>query len=207
LGTICWAVTALIGPGIAAGAHIELTNGDLSGNHLSPTAVAVAPNVATAVSGSVSGAGNGVSTDLDYFKVTVPAGQWLSGVFVRSGTTTGGATGSFLGLFQGGAGTDPATTTGANLLGYYLYRVADTDTNILDDLAAFNFGGTNPSQGFVPPLPAGDYTFWIQEGANGTFNYNFDIVLSNVPEPATAGLLLGVPVLLFLRVRRRCPLS
>jgi hypothetical protein len=189
-------------PTFAWAAYNESTDGDLSGNHLTPTPVALTPNGLTSISGNVAGAGGGVSTDLDYFRVSAPAGQFLTGVFVRSGTTTGGATGSFIGLFQGPVGTNPATTTGMDMLGYYLYRVADIDTNILDDMATFNFNGTNPSQGFTPPLSANDYTFWVQEGALGTFNYNFDIQLSNVPEPATPALLLAASALPARRLRR-----
>jgi hypothetical protein len=198
---VCAGLAALAWPSFALAAYNETTDGDLSGNHLSPTAVALTSSGLTSISGSVTGAGSGVSTDLDYFKVTVPAGQVLTNIFVRTGTTSGGATGSFIGLFSGPVGTDPATTTGANLLGYYLYRPADIDTNILDDMATFNFNGSNPSQGFAPPLPAGDYTFWLQEGALGTFNYNFDIEL-NVPEPTTPALLLVGTGLLALRRNR-----
>ena len=188
-------------PTFAAASHIELIDGDLSGNFLSPTPVALVANGITTVSGTIAGAGAGVSTDLDYFTVTVPAGQVLSALFVRPGTTSGGAIGSFIGIFLGATGTNPATTTGSNLLGYYLYRPADIGTDILDDIGTFNFNGTNPSQGFVPPLPANNYTFWIQEGANGTFSYNFDLVTQAIPEPATATLVLTA--LGVLAVRRR----
>jgi hypothetical protein len=58
-------------------------------------------------------------------------------------------------------------------------------------MGTFNFNGTNPSIGFIPPLPSADYTFWIQEGSNGTFPYNFELVLSAVPEPPTF-LLMGL---------------
>jgi hypothetical protein len=57
--------------------------------------------------------------------------------------------------------------------------------------------GTN-SIGFIPPLPSGDYSFWIQEGFNGTFPYNFELVLCSVPAPPTillvalAGLAMGL---------------
>jgi hypothetical protein len=196
----CLAVLAV--PMSAAASYIELIDGDLSGNYLSPTSVALLPNGSTTISGTIAGAGAAVSTDLDYFTVTVPAGQVLSSVFVRSGTTSGGAIGSFIGIFPGATGTDPAITTSSDLLGYYLYRQADINTDILDDIGTFNFNGTNPSQGFVPPLLANDYTFWIQEGANGTFSYNFDLVLTQaIPEPATATLLLTA--LGVLAVRRR----
>jgi hypothetical protein len=70
--------------------------------------------------------------------------------------------------------------------------------DILDDMGVFNFMGTSPSIGFVPPLPAADYTFWVQEGANGIFPYNFEFVLRAVPEPTSlllivlAGLAVGM---------------
>ena len=94
----------------------------------------------------------GMSFDLDYFRVSVPVGQVLSAVNVVPGTGAG-AIGTFIAVFDGPA-VNPDTAVSTDLLGYYLYRTADIGTNILDDIATFNFQGTNPSQGFVPPLPA-----------------------------------------------------
>ena len=65
-----------------------------------------------------------------------------------------------------------------------------------------NFNGTNTSIGFIPPLFPGAYTFWIQEGFNGTFPYNFELVLNSVPEPSTA-LLMVAGLAMFLRRHRR----
>jgi hypothetical protein len=84
-----------------------------------------------------------------------------------------------------------------------LYRAADIGTDILADMGVFNFNGTNPSMGFTPPLPSGRYTFWIQEGSNGTFPYNFELVLRSVPEPATLLLALVALAIGLLRVGQR----
>jgi hypothetical protein len=188
--TSIW-LTVIAFPMLASAAWIESSNGDLSGNFASPTFVPLTPNSSNTVAGTVTGAGGGVSTDIDYFTITVPVGQVLSALFVRPGTTSGG-TGSFIGLYAGSTATNPATATGSQLLGYDLYKAADANTDILPTMATFLFGPiTNKSQGFTPPLAAGNYTFWIQEGSLGTFNYNFDLVLSAAPAavPLPAGLL------------------
>ena len=196
-------VTALVWPMLATADYIESTNGDLSGNFLNPTSIALVPNGSTRISGTIAGAGAGVSTDLDYFTVTIPVGQVLAALNVLPGTA-GGGTGSFIAIYSGSIAVNPATAVSTAALGYYLYRATDIGTDILDNIATFNFLGNNPSIGFVPPLSAGAYTFWIQEGSNGTFPYNFELVLS-VPTPSTillmlmglAGLAMG------LRLHRR----
>jgi hypothetical protein len=195
-------VTALVWPALASADYIEAVNGDLSGNHLNPTSIAVLPNGSITVSGTVQGAGMGVSLDLDYFTVTVPVGQVLAALIVREGTLGAGAIGSFIALFPGPTAVDPASAVSTDSLGYYLYGAADIGTDILDDMSTFNFDGTNPSTGFVPPLPSADYTFWIQEGFRGTFPYSFELVLRSVPGLPTI-MLVGLAGLA-LGLRRRC---
>ena len=194
-------LTALAWPMLASADYIESVNGDLSGNSLSPTSIALVSNGSTRVSGTVQGAGMGMSLDLDYFTVTIPAGQVLARLNVLDGTAGGGAIGSFIALYTGATAPNPATAVSTDALGYYLYRAADIGTDILDNMGTFNFMGTNPSKGFVPPLLPGAYTFWIQEGANGTFPYNFELVLT-VPAPPTI-LLVGLAGVAFLGLRRR----
>jgi hypothetical protein len=196
-------LTALAWPMLASADYIESVNGDLSGNFLNPTSIALVPNGSTRVSGTVTGAGMGVSTDLDYFMVTVPVGQGLAALNVLPGTVGGGAIGSFIAVFAGSTAANPATAVSTDTLGYYLYRTpADIGTDILDNMGTFNFMGVNPSIGFTPPLFAGNYTFWVQEGALGTFPYNFELVLSSVPAPPTI-LLMGLAGVAFLGLRRR----
>ena len=193
--------TALVWPVLASANYNETPDGDLSGNYLSPTPIALVPNGSTTISGTIQGAGMGVSVDLDYFTVTVPAGQALVALNVLPGTVGGGAIGSFIAIYSGSTAANPGAASTA-ALGYYLYRAADIGTDILDNMATFNFNGTNPSIGFIPPLFPGAYTFWIQEGFNGTFPYNFELVLNSVPEPPTV-LLMVAGLAMILRRHRR----
>ena len=196
-------LTALVWPMLASADYIESVNGDLSGNYQNPTSIALVPNGSTRVSGTVQGAGMGVSIDLDYFTVTVPVGQVLAALNVLPGTVGGGAIGSFIAIYPGATAVNPVGAASTDALGYYLYRAADIGTNILDDMGTFNFMGTNPSIGFIPPLPSADYTFWIQEGFNGTFPYNFELGTAfrsgtaDAPADGVAGLAMS------LRRRRR----
>ena len=177
-------LTALVLPMLASADYIESVDGDLSGDFQNPTSIALVPDGSTTVSGTIQGAGMGVSVDLDYFTVTVPVGQVLAALNVLPGTVGAGAIGSFIAIYPGATAVNPVGAASTDALGYYLYRAADIGTDILDDMGTFNFMGTNPSIGFIPPLPSADYTFWIQEGFNGTFPYNFELVLSSVPEPS-----------------------
>ena len=186
--------TVLVWPMLASAGYIESVNGDLSGTFSSPTPIAVVPDGSFTIAGTVEGAGAGVSVDLDYFTVTVPVGQRLASLNVLPGTVGGGAIGSFLAIYSGSTAVDPVSAVSTDALGYYLYGAGDIGTDILDNLGTFNLLGTNPSIGFIAPLPAGDYTFWIQEGFRGTFSYNFELVLSSVPAPPTI-LLLGLAAL------------
>jgi hypothetical protein len=98
---------------------------------------------------------------------------------------------------------DPATSTAAGLLGWKVYTLADRNTNILDDMAIAGNGAT----GFGGTLGPGDYTFWVQELATGSFGYRFNFVVSPVPLPAALWLFgSGLGVLSLLRVNRR-PMS
>ena len=155
-------LTALGWPMLASADYIESMNGDLSGNFQNPTSIALFPNGSTRVSGTIQGAGSGVSVDLDYFTVTVPMGQVLAALNVLPGTLGAGAIGSFIAIYPGATAVNPIGAVSTDALGDYLYRAADIGTNILDDMGIFNFLGSNPSMGFVPPLPSGNYTFWYE---------------------------------------------
>src|SRR5678816_2952113 len=94
-------LAALVLPMLASADYVESVNGDLSGDFQNPTSIALVPNGSATVSGTIQGAGMGVSVDLDYFTVTVPVGQVLAALNVLPGTLGGGAIGSFIAIYSG----------------------------------------------------------------------------------------------------------
>jgi hypothetical protein len=96
----------------------------------------------------------GVSVDLDYFTVTVPVGQVLAALNVLPGTWARAPLAPSSRSIRRYRGPIRSAPLPRMPLGYYLYRAADIGTNIWTTWATFNFMGTNPSIGFVPPLPS-----------------------------------------------------
>jgi len=188
----CFVIAA---PALAA-SYSESADGEISGNRLAPTRLllgfAAGANVAgsNVVSGS-TGRANGV-VDRDYLHVVVQPGFLWAELRVGNQTAVGGG-GSFIGIASGAfMSVAPEASSAAGLLGYRVYGTADRNTDIL---AAMGLS-SNGASGFAAPLPAGDYTVWIQELATGTFGYRFNFVISPVPEPSMALLwALGLAVL------------
>lgn len=195
LGALATAV-----PASAAG-YSESTSGDISGDRLAPTMLLLDSASGGTVPGSnvvsgTTGRANG-AVDRDYLRVVVPAGHVWSGLRVGNQTTVGGG-GSFIGIAAGATmPVAPEASSAAGLLGYRLYGTADRNTDILP---AMGLSG-NGASGFSAPLPAGDYTVWIQELAAGSFGYRFNFVITPVPEPSPA--LLGAVGLATLAAWRR----
>ncbi len=184
---VAWsfALLSLVGS-VQAADWNEAVNGDLSSDGLAPTVLTVAAG-GNAVRGTTGREFPGGAVDRDYFTITVPAGHELSALTVLAGTSVLGD-GSFIGLMSGSTFSVPPTTqTAAGLLGWTLFN----ENNIGDDLLGFmstpNFG----SSGFSPPLPAGSYSFWVQETAVGVSSYALSLAVTAVPEPATALFMLG----------------
>jgi hypothetical protein len=168
----------------AATVYDEGVSGDLSNSGLSPTVLTLAIG-----SNQVFGTTAGVAgVDRDYLTFTVPSGLLLSSLFVLAGTTPSGV--SFIGVQAGTQMTVPPNSSDATgLLGWRHYSQSDVGTDILDDMGIASFGST----GFVPPLGAGSYTFWIQEF--NVSSYGFDFTLTQVPEPGTyAAVLIGLAI-------------
>ncbi len=165
--------------------YLESTSGDFSNDGLHPTSI----GAVTAGSNSIFGStGRGTSgLDRDYFTLTVPAGFEITLLTELPGTSVGGSF-SFIGLESGTQVTLPTNTaTAAGLLGWTHYGVGDINTDILPRMGI----SSNGSTGFTPPLGAGSYSFWIQDFNAGVFNYGFNIGVQSIPEPGSAGLLLG----------------
>lgn len=176
--------------------HEEIS-GDLSGDGLAPTSVEVGAgsNEIYGRTGRTVEAG----TDLDYFAISVPTGHEFIALIEKAGTTTVGGV-SFLAVQNGGQVTVPVSAADASgLLGWIHYFGATEDRDILAGLGSGGFGATD----FVPPLPAGDYAFWVQDTGLGSASYGFDFVIAPLPEPGVAGaLLLACSALAAARLRR-----
>jgi len=107
---------------------------------------------------------------------------------------------AFIAVQQGTTFTvTPLTATASALLGYAHFGSglgaggATVGNDMLDDMGVAAF-----AIGFVPPLGASDYTFWIQQTGTQAFAYSLNFAV--VPEPGTFALLgLGLLALVWTR--------
>lgn len=177
-------LVAALSPAVqAATVYDEAVSGDLSGNGLSPTFVALAAG-ANVVMGT-TGRQNGV-VDRDYLTITVPVGMQLSAITPLAGTSTVGGGLAFIGIESGSQVTTPVTGPATTLLGWHHYAPADIGNNILPLI-----GAGAGAIGFSGALGAGNYGVWIQETGTGTVPYLMEFTLTAVPEPASGLMLLG----------------
>jgi MYXO-CTERM domain-containing protein len=153
----------------------ESLQGDLSGNRTAPSLVALLPGDNDVIATTQGG-------DQEYFRITVPTSAQLTGIALRSYSAFDL---TFIGVQQGATFTvDPSFAQPGDMYGYTHIGPGHVNSNILDDMGQ-GFG----AQGFTPPLPAGTYTFWVQQLSGATtYDLNFQVAL--VPEPAAVGLVL-----------------
>lgn len=168
----------------------ESTQGDISGNKNSPTAISLAQG-SNLVQGTIQ------SGDIDYLTITIPAGLSLAAIPMINYAGEDGI--AFI-AFQSGTvfteGPSAASVNVANLLGYTLFgtNVQNLGDDLLLAMQTEGFG----SQGFDRPLAAGSYTFWIQQtGALTDYTLDFQVI----PAPGAIGVL-GLAGLAALRRRR-----
>ncbi len=170
----------------------EGVQGDFSGTFTAPTPInlVVGQNRIVGATGALS-----TGTLRDYFTFTIPVGLSLNTLTLVSSSITVGNF-AFLGIEAGPAFTfDPTTPDVTQLLGWIHFSPANNGTNILpaigSGLGAIHFQG---------PLPAGQYSVWIQDTNVGVSSY--ELVAEVVPEPGTMLLMLsGLGVA--ARARRR----
>ncbi len=194
---------ALLTAGLACSAHAatswdEASSGDLANLGASPTAVSFAAG-SNLIRGTTGRNAAGV-VDRDYFTFTVAPGFQLETLTLLPGSTfLGGAAASFIGMQLGPVMTvDPTSNSAAGLLGWWLYNENDINNDILQQM-----GSSPGAVGYSGALPAGTYTVWVQETGTGVAAYGFDFAVSQVPEPASALLLLAGVAGLAVRLRRR----
>jgi hypothetical protein len=78
-----------------------------------------------------------------------------------------------------------AATDVTGLLGWDHYGTDDIGVNILPLMGTSGMSST----GFTGPLPAGTYSFWVQEASAGTVPYGLEFTVAT-PEPASWTMLL-----------------
>jgi len=159
----------------AAFVYDEAVDGDLSGDGLTPTVLVAGAGVNTLV-GTVS------TPDLDYLTFNVASGFRLEALVLVSVSTDDL---SFIAVQSGATFTEPpGDPDPANLLGWVHFDPTLAGTDILDDM-----GLGDGAIGFTPPLPSGDYSFWIQNINSDGTDYEMQFVVSAVPVPAALPLL------------------
>jgi hypothetical protein len=180
----------------------ESVSGDLSNNGLAPTVLTVSPG-SNDVYGTTGKSTAGV-IDRDYFTFTVPQGLELTAITVLPGTQTLGTLGaSFIGIESGPEVTvSTAATTATGLLGWFHYDTGDIGVDILPLMGTSGLGST----GFTGWLPAGTYSFWVQEASAGTVPYGLEFTVAT-PEPASWTMLLTGLTLLVGKTARRAARS
>lgn len=141
----------------------EAVDGDLSNMGPTPTAVGVSL-------GTNSLLGSLTVANRDYLTMEVPDGLQLSGIVPSSYEGDPGDV--FIAVQMGASFTEPPLTPDVrNILGYGNFSVGHG--NIGDDILPA-IGTAFGAIGFVPPLPSGHYTFWLQQnGAPSSFRLDF----------------------------------
>lgn len=170
----------------------ESINGDLSDNGLNPTDL-----------GQLQGGNNTLTAtfslgqtipDTDYFTFEVPQQLSLEQIILKSFTPED--EGAFFAVQTGNVFdfifTGPDAT---GLLGFLDFGQEELNTDILDDMGRANLSPIAPgATGFTPPLPTGQYSFWLRQGGERPVTVTLDFVTS-VPEPST---VIGLEVILGL---------
>ncbi|MFK7937487.1 MAG: T9SS type A sorting domain-containing protein [Saprospiraceae bacterium] len=125
---------------------------DLSNDRLNPSIIEFTETMTTVSDCTQSG-------DLDYFTFEVPADTELTSIQLTQYDVADNNNRAFIGIQSGSTFTEPPMGTNvANLLGGLVFGTAELGMDILPAMGML--GG---SQGFTPPLPAGQYTIWINQ--------------------------------------------
>ncbi len=213
LHVLCVLLMSLAAAAAVAAERHESVAGDLPGDRLAPATLTLTwagtpgPNGQAGnnvISGSFGRGADGL-VDRDYLHVQVPHGYALGEIQVGQQATFAGRS-AFIGIGDGASMlVDPDAGSAAGLLGWAHFGPAQRQTDILDEMAVAAAG----SSGFNRPLPAGDYTLWIQETGAGSFNWRFNLIIVPqsqplpVPEPATTLLWAAGLGLAAAAARRR----
>lgn len=175
----------------AATLYNETINGDISGNRASPT-------LRTLGLGSNDVFATSQGGDQEYLTLIVPNGMALRNLFLRADVPSSFDQTAFIAMASGSPFPfDPAFAGSANgTLGWAHFSPFMVGQDLFPTMRTSDLG----SSGFGSQLPAGTYSFAIQQ-LGTSVTYQFDFATVAVPEPASIGLLAAA-ALLPLRRRR-----
>jgi len=151
-----------------ANGYDEAVSGDISDDPNNPLALDLAEGT-TRLSATTGGG------DQEYVTVVVPDGFQLASIDLESYSPNDVA---FVGVQEGSTFTEPLDNTAdvSELLGYTLFGASAVGTDILDNIGNGSNGANFGGQGFEGPLPAGTYTFALQQlGADSDYTLAFNV--------------------------------
>lgn len=157
-----------------AASYSESVNGDMSGDRLVPSSLALDL-------GSNTISGSTLLGDIDYLTIHVPDNALLASLTLTAFGSIDDL--AFIAIQSGTVFTEPDLGTDvANLLGWAHFALP-LGQDFLQIM------GSGPGAiGYVGALPAGDYTLWIQQTGADLVTYTFDAQVT-VPEPGSLALL------------------
>jgi|SRR5688572_1160106 len=189
------AVALVPSPASADSIYVESVNGDLSNDGLNPTLLVAGLGLNSITGTTVTPGPGATGRDFDYFTLTIPAGLRLDSVVLSNYF---GADLTFFGMMAGAPftvpPTDPPLTIPPRLLGWVHLTPGLIGSNLFPTMSSQTIPA--PVIGFTAPLPAGNYSFWLQEAGPDTANYSLAFNVSAVPELSTFALTTFVLLLL-----------
>ncbi|MGJ8725443.1 MAG: PEP-CTERM sorting domain-containing protein [Roseibacillus sp.] len=177
--------------------YSEATSGDLSDDYLKPTVLVIGDG-----SNVLEGTLLGNTSDLDMFRLVVPAGLEITGIRVLS--FSGGKDASYLLMMPGDQLSSPPSNSFSDAIGYTGISEGSVTSggNILPVITLPGLTGLPPFFG-VSTLQEGNYAGWLNE-TGAASNYILDFEAQAVPEPSAFTLLAIISSgMLFTRNRRR----
>ncbi|MEL7314500.1 MAG: Ig-like domain-containing protein, partial [Cyanobacteria bacterium J06559_3] len=153
----------------------EAISGDISGDPNNPLDLPLA--IGTTRLSATTGDG-----EQEYVTVTVPDGFQLASIDLELYTPNDVA---FIGVQEGTTFTEPLDNSAdtSEFLGYTLFGSSAVGTDILDNIGNGSNGAGFGGQGFEGPLPAGTYTFALQQlGADSDYTLAFNVTEATVVE-------------------------
>ena len=137
--------------------YSEAVSGDISDDPSNPLTLDLAEGAGTTRLSATTGGG-----DQEYVTVTIPEGFQLDSIDLESFSPNDVA---FIGVQEGTTFTEPLDNSAdtSEFLGYTLFGTSAVGTDILDNIGNGSNGANFEGQGFEGPLPAGTYTFAIQQ--------------------------------------------